>query len=178
MKKPAFAILAAVFCLISAFTIFKTPTWKISPDFSIRFSSKNPNGEFRDFKGSIKFDPKNLMNSSFKVNLAVDSIDTGIKLKNKHAVGEHWFDAKKYPLISFTSGKITKTEEGFQVVGDLEMHGIKRAYTIPFEFEETTPGGVFTSIFKVNRNDFNIGKPGGKVPDEMTVVVRVPVIRE
>lgn len=174
----AFAIMAVAVSIITAFTFIKSSSWKVASGFSIKISSKDPNGEFNDFKGTINFDPADLIHSSFKLSIAVDSIDTGNKLKNKHARGEHWFDSKNYPFITFVSKEIKQTDEGFQVCGLLEMHGIKKSFVIPFQFEETGVGGIFTACFTVNRNDFKLGKPGGKVSDEISVVVRVPVEKE
>lgn len=173
--KKAFAIMAVTVLTITAFTFIKSSSWKVASGFAIKISSKDPNGEFNDLTGTIKFDPADLIHSSFQLRIAVDSIDTGNKLKNKHAKGEHWFDSKNYPFVTFVSKEIKQTDEGFQVSGMLEMHGIKKSLVIPFEFEETGNGGIFTSSFTVNRNDFKLGKPGGKVSDEIVVMVRVPV---
>ena len=77
-------------------------------------------------------------------------------MKNTHAKSEKWFDADKYPVISFTSSEITKSADGYLAKGTLEMHGVKKDFTIPFTFAKTDKGGVFMSSFEISRLDFNI----------------------
>jgi polyisoprenoid-binding protein YceI len=55
------------------------------------------------------------------------------------------------------------------------MHGIKKPLSIPFTFAKAASGGTFTGKFDVNRSDFGVGTPGGKVDDIIKLEVNVPV---
>ncbi len=79
------------------------------------------------------------------------SIDTGIELKNKHAQSDKWFDAAKYPRITFRSKLVARTDTGFVVNGDLELKGVKKEITIPFGFRQYERQSQFYGKFKVNR---------------------------
>lgn len=162
---------AAVF----AFTVVQG--WKIGDKYNISFASNEAGGIFKTFKGNIVFDEKNLAASNFDVTVDVASINTGNGLQNKHAKGDEWFDAAKYPVIRFTSKKIDKAGSAYQVTGDLEIKGIKKSFTIPFTFQRSGNGATFNGTFNVNRNDFHIGKPGGDVADVIKVTVAVPVVK-
>lgn len=168
-----FTVLAAL--LLTALVAIGPQEWVIKEGFVVKFSSKNPSGVFNDLKGEIRFSEEALSTSGFNVVIDARSIDTGVKLKNQHAMSDKWFDAEKYPEIRFVSKEISKTDKGFQVKGELDMHGVKKELLIPFTFERNGSEGNFFGTFEVNRNDFNIGKPGGKVPDVMQVEVSVPV---
>src|SRR5207245_1363285 len=100
------------------------------------------------------------------VSIDVASINTGNGLQNKHAKSDEWFDAAKYPQIRYTSQKIFKAGNGYQVTGALEVHGVKKSVVIPFTFLKTATGGKFTGSFTLNRNDYKIGKPGGDVGEQ------------
>jgi polyisoprenoid-binding protein YceI len=168
--------LAAVLILTgSAFTFIAAQPWTIADDYNIAFSSDDAAGIFTDFKGSIAFDEQNPATAKFDVTITTSSINTGNGLQNKHAKSDEWFDAAKYPAIHFSSQKITKTATGYQVTGDLDLHGVKKSTTIPFTFKSTATGGIFAGTFTVNRNDFNLGKPGGDVAEQIKINVYVPV---
>jgi polyisoprenoid-binding protein YceI len=168
--------LAAVLILTgSAFTFIAAQPWTIADDYNIAFSSDDASGIFTDFKGNIAFDEQNPATSKFDVTISTSSINTGNGLQNKHAKSEEWFDAAKYPAIHFASQKITKTAAGYLVTGDLDLHGVKKTTTIPFTFKSTATGGIFAGTFMVNRNDFNLGKPGGDVGEQIKLDISVPV---
>jgi len=177
MKKYFYPALAVLILATSAFTFITATTWQIADGYSIGFSSNEASGIFKGFKGSIVFDDQNPAASKFDVLIDVTTINTGNGLQNKHAKSDEWFDATKYPQIHFSSQKFVKAGAGYQVTGNLEMHGAVKPITIPFTFQKTAKGGVFTGSFMVNRNDFKIGKPGGEVDDQIKVDISVPVTK-
>lgn len=161
----------------SAFTLIAADNWKIAPNYSITFSIDDAAGIFKDFKGTIVFDEQNPAASKFDVTIDVASVNTGNALQNKHVKSDEWLDATKYPQIRFTSQRLVRTATGYQVTGDLEMHGVKKPLTIPFTFKHTATGGLFAGTFNINRSDFRIGKPGGDVSDQIKLEVSVPVTK-
>ena len=173
--KRLFYPLAAVLVIIgSAFTIVKAPTWKISEEYSIKFTSGHPDGVFRGLQGTIEFDEKNLKASKFNVTVDVTTINTGNGGMNKHAAGEKWFDAANHPNIKFTSSEITKAGAAYQVKGILELRGVKKEIAFPFSFKNNT----FAGSFEVNRNEFALGDPKNeKVPPTLKVDLTVPVTK-
>jgi polyisoprenoid-binding protein YceI len=178
MKKFIAPILALLILTGSAFAWIATPNWQIVEGYSIAFSSADAAGIFKEFKGAIAFDDQNPAASQFDVTIETASINTGNGLQNKHAKSDEWFDAVKYPVIGYTSQKIVKTGNSYTVTGTLDMHGIKKAITIPFTFQKTATGGIFAGGFTINRNDFAIGKPGGDVGEQIKIDISVPVTKK
>lgn len=176
MKKISTPLLAALLLAGSGFTFVSTMSdWKIADSYSITFSSNEASGIFKTFKGNIAFDEQHPAAGKFDVTIDVASINTGNGLQNKDAKSAEWFDAAKYPQIHFVSQKIVKAATGYQVTGLLDMHGVKRPFTIPFSFKRAPSGGLFSGVFTVNRTDFQVGKPGGDVSDQIKLEVSVPV---
>ena len=174
--KFLYPLAAFLILVVSAFTFIPAPSWNITDGYNIAFSSNDAGGIFKTFKGTIAFDENNPAASKFDVTIDVASINTGNGLQNKHAKSDEWFDAAKYPTIHFTSTRISKTAAGFQVIGDLEMHGVKKSATIPFTFKRNgSNDGTFTGSFTVNRSDWHIGKPGGDVAEDIKLDISVPV---
>lgn len=176
MKTINYLALAALVIILSAFTISESLSWKISDDYSIKFSGTEVEGIFKDLKGNIAFDENDLPSSKVSFVIAVSSINTGNGTKNKHAVSDKWFDADAYPTIKFDSKKFTKSTSGYQVTGNMEIHGITKEMTIPFVFVSNT----FKSKFSVNRLDFKVGTMEGmskKVSNEIMLEVAIPVTK-
>jgi polyisoprenoid-binding protein YceI len=176
MKKLALPFLIVATLLLSAFATYNASHWKIAEGYTIKFTSQNPSGVFTALKGDIVFDAENLDHARFDVSVDVNSINTGNGLQNKHAKSDKWFDAEKYPDIKFKSAAVKTTMVGFEAAGVLEMHGIKKDFTMPFTFENNT----FTSSFEVSRMDFKIGTTEGlsaKVPELLKIDISVPVTR-
>jgi polyisoprenoid-binding protein YceI len=174
MKKLFLSL--ATLLLIGA--VYATPAarnWAISNGYSIKFSCDASAGIFKTMKGTIAFDEKDLATSTFSISIDILSINTGNAMMNKHAKGDEWFDAMKYPEIKFTSKKFVKVGASYQVTGEMEIHGIKKEVTIPFTFVNKGTSGVFTGKFTINRGDFKIGKPGGEVGEVIKLDVTVPV---
>ena len=174
MKKISFAFLVVV---LSAFTVHQAINWQIKEGYDLKFSGTKVEGNFEKIKGDISFDENDLSNSKFDLKIEVESIATGNFLKNRHAKGDDWFDAEKYPNINFVSSKFSKTTSGYLVTGKLTMHGVKKEIVIPFTFSNS----VFKGNFSVNRMDYKIGTMEGmskKVSNEIKLDISIPVIKK
>lgn len=176
MKKIVLSF-ATLLALTAVFAFSIAASWSIKSDYSIKFSGEDASGIFKTFSGNIVFDENNLAASSFAVTIDVGSINTGNGMQNKHAKGEEWFDAAKYPAIKYTSSKIVKSGAGYTATGTLEVKGVKKEVSLPFTFKAAGNAGTFSGTFNINRNDFKVGKPGGDVADVIKVEVNVPVTK-
>ncbi len=175
MKKINFAVLIGAMVLLSAFTIYNT-NWKINDNYNIHFVGTDVEGVFEKFKGEVAFDENELPTSKFSLLVEVESIATGNFLKNRHAKSDKWFDAEKYPNISFKSSKFSKTASGYAVEGLLNIHCVEKEITIPFTFTNN----IFKGNFTVNRMDYKIGTMEGmskKVSNEIKIDFSVPVTK-
>jgi len=156
MKKLFYPLAAVVIMIASAFTTFRAIDYKIADGYSVKFvgdhAKADPSGEFKGLTGKISFDPANLAASSFNASIEVATINTGNGMKNTHAKSEMWFDATKYPTISFVSTSIAKADAGYVANGKLTMHGVTKDVSIPFTFENN----VFAATFDINRLDYNV----------------------
>ena len=174
MKKFIYPFVAFVIIITSAFTFIQTMDWKIADSYSVKFEGGDPSGEFRGLKGAISFDDANLAASKFNVSIDVASINTGNGMKNTHAKSAKWFDAEKYPSISFVSSAITKTTAGYEAKGILSMHGVDKEITLPFTFTNN----IFAGTIEVNRLDYNINvEEPGHGTAKFNVIISVPVTK-
>lgn len=156
--------------------VFNYEPWKIKDNFSIRFSDKYAEGYFENLSGQIIFDSANLDNSSFSVEVKTNSINTGNKLKNKHAKSEKWLDVQRFPIIDFISDSIYKNDM-FYVRGNLRIKNITQKVIIPFSFSSSGDSAIFEGSFQINRASFGLGKFARDKTDSATIWLRVPVSR-
>lgn len=173
-NKGLFALLTVVLVSLSSFTIMKAMEWKISKEHKVAFSTEDAEGVFTDLKGSIDFNADDLGKSSFDLKVGVASINTGNGMKNKHAVSSDWFDAEKYPNISFKSKSVTETKKGYAVTGKLTIKDKSKEITIPFTFDKN----IFKGGFSVDRLYFGVGTMEGKqshVGQNLKIEFNVPV---
>ena len=135
--------------------------------FSIRHMTvANVRGQFNNITGTIEFDQKNPGTSSVAAEIEVASITTGIRKRDDHLLSPDFFDASKYPRITFKSTAIESMGGSrARISGDLTIHGITRPVTMDAEYfgpvkspealgGETTIG--FSASLTVNRLDFDV----------------------
>tara|TARA_R110002050_G_scaffold219369_1_gene355291 strand:- start:1932 stop:2462 length:531 start_codon:yes stop_codon:yes gene_type:complete len=176
MKTSKFLLALSTIIVLSAFNFKSSVNWKISDGYSVKFSGTDAEGIFKDLEGDVQFDNANPESSSFMFTVAVNSINTGKGMKNKHAVSDKWFDAEKYPNITFKSSSVSKAGDAFKVTGIMSIHGVSKEMTIPFAFNDNS----FSSQFSVNRMDFGVGTMKGmskKVSNEIKLDVTIPVTK-
>jgi len=116
-------------------------------------------GTFTGLKGTIAFDPNDLAASSFRVSVAVETINSGIGMRDNHLKKDEYFDAQKYPLISIKSQSITRgAHDGAYIFsGTLTLKGITKSISFPFAAKPLDGGYEFKGSFELNRLEYNVG---------------------
>ncbi|AZZ36226.1 polyisoprenoid-binding protein [Bdellovibrio sp. qaytius] len=140
-------------------------------------------GRFTKFEGEIELADKF---TDSKVNATIDiaSIDTSNGDRDKHLKSPDFFDAAKYPKMTFKSKKITGTAEKFKIVGDLTIKETTKEVTLDGKFLGVVKDAygndkaAFTASTKINRQEYGLkwGKmveAGPAVGDEVTITLKV-----
>jgi polyisoprenoid-binding protein YceI len=90
-------------------------------------------GRFKDFKGTIRFDEKDVTKSSVEFSAKVESIDTGVEQRNAHLRTADFFDVEKYPEMSFKSTRVERQgKDKYVLHGDLTLKGVTKQVSLPF----------------------------------------------
>lgn len=142
-------------------------------------------GEFTDYAGEILFDEKDINSMRGEITIKAKSLDTRLKVRDDHLKSADFFDVEKYPEIVFKGKKIIKTSAGYEITGDLTLHGVTREVSGPAVIR----GPVMTSYEKqligvsgetaINRQDFGISwsaqTPGGglAVGNDVKIIIDV-----
>lgn len=82
-------------------------------------------GFFTGAKGSLTFDQTNPEKSAIHIDLAADSVLTGVGQLDEKLKGDEYFDAAAFPQITFDSTSINITGEKTAIIdGNLTIRGI------------------------------------------------------
>jgi polyisoprenoid-binding protein YceI len=181
MQKTKLLIIAATILLAFSFVAVTAINWKVKEDYQVKFkfgkyyfgsdSLSEPNGFVNGLKATITFDKDNLPNSKIIASIDATTIDTGNPSKNSSATGPDVLIAEKFPLITFESSVIVKTDKGYETTGQLTIKNISKEIKFPFVFE----GEIFKGGLTIETKDFHFTHP--HVPGEITVFFTIPVIQ-
>jgi polyisoprenoid-binding protein YceI len=129
-----FAILLAVAPAQSAVTKYDADTAHSNVGFSIPILGglSHVGGKFTDFTATIVYDDTDVTKSTVNVVIKTASIDTGIEGRDKHLRTADFFDAEKFPEITFQSKHIMKKGKQFVAHGTFTMHGVSKEIELPF----------------------------------------------
>lgn len=163
MNRRSLALILA----ISAFApVARAETYRFDQrsstiSFAVHQYLGTTHGKFTRFDGRIDIDRQRPENSSVTARIDVRSIDTGIRKRDDHLRSPEFFNAEKYPEITFKSRSVKRTgAQSGDILGDLTMHGVTRPITLHVQLlsspnePKSTRWAVTTDPLK--RRDFNL----------------------
>lgn len=175
--------------LFAAGSAFAQSTWTIDKAHSkigfnvVHMAVSEVEGNFKDFDASLVTKSEDFDGAEVTFTAKTASIDTDIERRDNHLKSPDFFDAEKYPELSF-KGKLVKQGGKYKLKGDLTMHGV----TKPVEFDVDYGGTIntgrgekagFKITGKLNRHDYgltwNNKVPTGElvVSDEVEIIGKI-----
>ena len=132
--------------------------------FSVHQFVSSVRGEFHRFSGTIEVDRDHPEQSSVTARISVGSIDTKIQKRDHHLLSAEFFDAAKFPEITFKSRSVKRTgESSGDIIGDFTMHGVTKPMTLHVKLS-TPPSAAslpertrwIVTTDPINRKDFGL----------------------
>ena len=170
-------------------------TYNIDPahsliGFAVRHLEINwVEGRFKDFKGTISFDEKDVTKSSVEFTAKVASVDTEVEARDKHLRTADFFDVEKYPEMTFRSTRVErKGNNGYVLHGDLTLKGVTKPVAFPFTITGAVKDPWGNTRFgvdahtRINRRDFGVNygnafAGGLDVGNEVTIDLRLEAVQ-
>ena len=171
--------------------------WEIdSSHTNAHFSVKhmmvsNVQGDLGKVSGTVDLEGKDPTKAAVDVSIDVSGINTREPKRDGHLKSPDFFDVAKYPTITFKSKKIVKSKSGYNLEGDLTIHGVTKDVTLAMQ--NPTPemkdpwGGIrvgAVATTKINRKDFGLVwnkalEAGGVVVgDEVAITLDVELMKK
>jgi polyisoprenoid-binding protein YceI len=172
-------------------------TWNIDPthshaEFKVRhLMISNVRGSFPKVSGVLTLDDSDPTGSQVEASIDVTSIETRDAQRDAHLKSADFFDAEKYPTMTFKSTKVTATGAGAGTVeGDLTIRDVTKP--VVFDVEGPTPPtkdpwgnqrvGVEATT-KISRKEYGLTwsaplEAGGvMIGDEVTITLEVEFVK-
>lgn len=175
-KQLTFALLLAAFAA-------SAQTWTVDKahaklGFSItHLMISDVEGNFKTFEATITSAKDDFSDAMFDISADIPAINTDNEGRDKDLQSERFFDAAKFPKLTFKSTSFTKVDGNkYKLVGDLTIKGV----TKPVELQVTINGPIDRRGKKVigikvagtiKRTDFGVGGAGNAmVSEEVTLI--------
>jgi polyisoprenoid-binding protein YceI len=179
--KKTLLILSAATILGSAFTM--AMIWKIDDKAStVKWElPNNPGhkGTFSNLSATVDFDKAKLAESKITASIDVKTVDAGNPKLNTHLQAPDFFDAEKFPKITFTSTELKADGAGYIAKGTLTMKDSTKVIEFPFNFIENGNKATFSGTITLNASDYGVMKknpdPAKAGGDKTIIYLDVPV---
>lgn len=148
-------------------------------------------GRFEKLQGTIEIDEEQPEHSSVRAEIETASVNTGVAQRDDHLRSDDFFNAERFPLISFRSTGVERVSDGdWRIAGDLTIRDITRPVVLDTEFEGQgldAYGGYragFIATTQLNRKDFGLNwngliETGGVVvADKVKLTLNIEAIRK
>lgn len=188
MHKTIFALAAGCSLSVSALAAdsYSVDPRHTFPGFEIShlgFSTQR--GRFDETSGKVTLDPKS-ESGNIAIAIKTASINTGLAELEKHLRSEDFFDAARYPEITFTSDKLSFNKEQLVAAdGNLTLHGVTKPVRLNVEHFHC---GINPIAMKyvcgadasatIKRSDFGVDKYAPVLADEVKIVIQIEAIKD
>ncbi len=177
MKSLVFTVAAFM-----AFSVANAQTWAVDKAHSkVGFSVTHlmlseVDGNFKTFDAKITSTKPDLSDAMIELTADINSIDTDNERRDGHLKTPDWFDAAKFPTLTFKSTSFKKVDgKKYALAGDLTMHGVTKPVTLDAVLTgpvtmENPRGKQEKAGLKISgtikRSDFGVGSSSTAVVSE------------
>ncbi|MES2893309.1 MAG: YceI family protein [Bacteroidota bacterium] len=175
-----------------------TKNWVIDPTHSeVQFKIKHlmittVTGSFDLFEANVQTEEEDFMRAKVSFSADVASVSTGNEQRDEHLKSADFFDAAKYPKITFAATKYESVDNdgSYELHGDLTIKDVTKSIKLGVEFGGVVkdPYGNIKAGFsingKINRKDFGltwnaVTEAGGVVVSEdVRIVCEIQLIEQ
>ncbi len=180
MKRIA---LALALTLVAASAFAAPVTYKIDPNHTTviagwsHFGFSNPVANFGQADGSIVYDADNVGASSVAVTIPLAGLNSFVADFDEHLKSADFFDAAKFPNITFKSTKVESAGKGkLKITGNLTVKDQTRPVVLDATINKVgvhpmakRDAAGFDATTTIKRSDFGVGKYAPNVSDEVTL---------
>ena len=143
-------------------------------------------GDFTKTSGALKLDAKSPAASHLEVSIATDSVSTTNAKLDEELKSADWFDAAKFPAITFKSTKVTVTgPDRADIAGELTLHGVTKPVVLHAKLKGSGPNPMtkaytvgFDATGRIKRSEFGVTKYVPLVGDEVDLILSAPFVRK
>jgi polyisoprenoid-binding protein YceI len=144
-----------------------------------RFGLTPYRGEFIGASGTLILSEPDVGASRLEVSAPISGLTTPSRYLDTWLAGPGWFDAARYPTMTFRSTAIAPTgADTADVTGDLTLHGVTRSVIFKakfnaggFNLQDQAYAVGFEARGRIRRSDFGIGRFAFLVGDHVDLII-------
>jgi polyisoprenoid-binding protein YceI len=116
-------------------------------------------GKFNNWEVIVQYVDSDMTKSTIKATIKAASINTGDPGRDEHLAAADFFDAAKYPDITFESDSLIKRKDTYAAFGTFQFHGISKKIVLEFKIVGKDSDGAvgFSARHTIRRSDYKIG---------------------
>ena len=168
---------------VATFSMAKPVDYKIDPTHTAtvftwnHFGFSTPSANFSDIQGTLSVDNAKPADSSVNVTIPLSSLNTNVAALDEHLKNADFFDAAKYPNITFKSTKVQALGKNkYKITGNLTVKDVTKPVVLDAvlnkqgEHPMTKAQSIgFNATTSFNRSAFGVGAYVPNVGDKITV---------
>jgi polyisoprenoid-binding protein YceI len=135
-------------------------------------------GSFKSFSGTVSI-KKDISRSAFAIELPFAQLTTFNRYRDESLAEESYFNAAKYPVMSYASKKLTKKDGLYELEGVFTMLGVSNPLNIELKYVGRTGSNqapVLVGRSSIDRTEFGM-KPDSKEGNVVDLEFRVELIK-
>jgi polyisoprenoid-binding protein YceI len=183
--KKLFLLIAVLSTALFAFKSVAPSTWEADTAHSklgfvvTHLLITDVEGSFKNFQSKITAEKPDFSDAVIELSADVNSVNTDNDKRDEHLKGADFFDAAKFPKLTFKSTSVKKVSANkYKVNGNLTFHGVTKPITLDATLRGVTTNPMSqkaTAGFKVSgtikRADFGFGAKyaNAMLSDEVTL---------
>jgi polyisoprenoid-binding protein YceI len=192
--KKLFLLAAVLSTALFAFKAVVPATWEADTAHSklgfvvTHLLITDVEGSFKNFQSTITASKPDFSDAVVELTADVNSVNTDNDKRDEHLKGADFFDAAKFPKLSFKSTSVKKVSNNkFKVNGNLTFHGVTKPITLDATLRGVTTNPMSkkeTAGFKVTgtikRADFGFGTKyaNAMLSDEVTLNANTEFVKK
>ncbi len=148
-------------------------------------------GRFKIFNGKVETPTPDFNNAKISFDVDVNSINTDNDMRDKHLKSDDFFNADKFPKMSFASTSFKKTKGSVYVLeGNLTIRDVTKKVKFAVNYGGTMKdpyGNIkagFKATGKISRKAYNLKwsatteAGGAVVGDEVSIVLNIELLKD
>jgi len=191
MSRITCILICAMVLAISA--AGQTETWQLDPahsaaQFAVRHMGiSTVRGGFTKLSGTVQYDSAHPAKSSVDATIDAASVDTRVEMRDNDLRRAKFFDAAKYPTITFRSKNVEPAGKGkLKVTGDLTIHGVTKEVVLnvdgpsePIKDQRGNSHMGASATTTINRRDFGVGSiPAAMLGEDVAITLDLELVKQ
>lgn len=138
---------------------------------SFNYVSESTKGTLKDVEAKVNISSSKLGAATVSGSVSVSTLSTGNKTRDQHLMSDEFFNAAKYPKMTFETGEVIKEGDYLKAKGKLTIKGVSKDVTFTVYEKE----GALQFKATIYGADFGVATKKDRDSSKIQVIVKIPL---